>query len=117
MECKRFLESLAPSERALFIGAAEARRKGDILRDSIENDPTVRPLFLAAREEATGEVQEWHRRRITELEQSAPAVASMLRSGRRLCHRIWARTKEILRERHGIEWRSPGEMNPWVVFD
>ena len=34
-----------------------------------------------------------------------------------LCHRTWDRIKELLQVRHGIEWRSLREMNPWVVFD
>ena len=116
MECKRFLASLSQAERERYIAAAEAN-PGGILRDPIEDDPAVRPLFLAACEEAAREVQEWHRQRIAELEQSSPAVADLFRSGRGLCHRTWDRIKELLRERHGIEWRSPREMNPWVIFD
>jgi len=33
-----------------------------------------------------------------------------------LCHRIWYRKKELLKE-HGIEWKSPSEMNPDTRFD
>jgi hypothetical protein len=116
MECKRFLASLAPAERTRFIEAMR-EHPGGILRDPIEDDPAVRPLFLAACEEATREVREWHGQHIAELEQRFPAVADLFRSGRGLCHRTWARIKELLRERHGIEWRSPRELNPWVIFD
>lgn len=33
------------------------------------------------------------------------------------CHRIWNRKKEILKEEFGIDWFSPREMNPRVIFD
>ncbi len=116
MECKRFLTTLTPDKRALYIEAIQNNRNG-ILHDPIEDDPTVQSLYLAACEEATREVQEWHRQHIAELEEQSPAVADLFRNGSGLCHRIWARIKELLRERHGIEWRSPREMNPWVIFD
>ena len=33
------------------------------------------------------------------------------------CHTLWGRQKQILKERYGIKWRSPAEMNPDVMFD
>jgi hypothetical protein len=33
------------------------------------------------------------------------------------CHRIWRRTKEILKEEFDIVWYSPREMNPRIIFD
>ncbi len=33
------------------------------------------------------------------------------------CHRYWAVKKRILRERFGIAWRSPAELNPHIRFD
>lgn len=33
------------------------------------------------------------------------------------CHLIWRRKKEILKEEFGIDWYSPREMNPRVIFD
>ena len=33
------------------------------------------------------------------------------------CHRFWAAKESILREKYGIEWKSPGSMNPGVMFD
>jgi hypothetical protein len=33
------------------------------------------------------------------------------------CHRIWRRQKEILKEEFGIEWFTPSEMNPHIIFD
>jgi hypothetical protein len=33
------------------------------------------------------------------------------------CHRIWRRQKQILKEEFGIEWFTPSEMNPQIIFD
>lgn len=33
------------------------------------------------------------------------------------CHRFWAVKERILREKYGIEWKSPARMNPGVMFD
>jgi len=33
------------------------------------------------------------------------------------CHTYWRETKRILRDRFGIEWFSPAEMNPGVKYD
>jgi hypothetical protein len=33
------------------------------------------------------------------------------------CHRIWWRQKQILKEEFGIEWFTPSELNPHIIFD
>ena len=33
------------------------------------------------------------------------------------CHRIWAIQKQILKEKYGITWYTPAELNPDVKFD
>jgi len=114
--CKQHLESLSPADRIRYLEAADSQPSG-ILHDPIEDDPEIRPLFLAICDEAGREVDAWHKQRIGELEKATPAVAELFRSGRGLCHRTWARTKSLLKERHGIDWRSPSEMNPGIIFD
>lgn len=34
-----------------------------------------------------------------------------------LCHLGWRHKKQILKERFGLTWYSPAEMNPGCVFD
>lgn len=36
---------------------------------------------------------------------------------RGLCRSIWREKKRILKEKYGIDWRSPAELNPRVRFD
>lgn len=33
------------------------------------------------------------------------------------CHLYWATKKKILKEKYGIDWKSPAELNPRVKFD
>ena len=37
--------------------------------------------------------------------------------GMGMCFEIWSIKKAILAEKYGIEWRSPSQMNPRVMFD
>ena len=33
------------------------------------------------------------------------------------CHEYWAAKKKVLREKYGIDWRSPAERYPHIIFD
>ena len=33
------------------------------------------------------------------------------------CHYYWGVKQEILKKEYGIDWRSPDEMNPNVIYD
>ena len=33
------------------------------------------------------------------------------------CHRLWAMQKNILKEKYGITWYTPAELNPEIKFD
>lgn len=66
--------------------------------DPIESDPEVQPLFQAAHE------------RVEQLLANEPR-----RMG--FCHLFWRTKKQVLKEEYDIEWRTPAEMNPSVLFD
>ena len=34
-----------------------------------------------------------------------------------VCHQMWAYKKRLLRLEYGINWRSPADLNPCVLFD
>ncbi len=70
----------------------------DLKHDPQEDDP-----LLMARIDAA----------LAEAEQN---LAHLPRT-RGFCHPLWAEMKRILREKHGIDWKSPGDMNPEVLFD
>lgn len=66
--------------------------------DPIERDPEIAPLI----DEAD---------RITQKE--------LANEKRRMgfCHLYWRTKKRVLKEQFGIDWKTPAEMNPGVMFD
>ncbi len=34
-----------------------------------------------------------------------------------ICHIYWSIKKQILKEKYGIEWQSPADLNSQVIFD
>ena len=78
---------------------------GGIKTDPIEDRPWLWSKLRAAEREAEANLAERKR-------EFGP-------TGTRLgwCHAVWAEKKRILREKYGIEWRTPAEMNPRVAFD
>jgi len=68
--------------------------------DSKEDDPKYKDIIRQAEIEAN------------ELVDRECPDASLGR-----CHAVWAEQKHILKEKHGIDWKSPKEMNPLARFD
>jgi hypothetical protein len=66
--------------------------------DPLEDDPRLRRVIAKAELEA-------------ELK-----LADVPRS-MGFCHLFWETQKEILREKYGIDCRTPAEMNPEALFD
>ncbi len=33
------------------------------------------------------------------------------------CHTIWNRQKDILYNEHGLDWKTPAELNPYTAYD
>ena len=33
------------------------------------------------------------------------------------CYTFWETKKRLLKEKYGIDWKSPAQMNPHVIFD
>jgi hypothetical protein len=71
--------------------------------DPLEDDAVVGPLIKAVLDEVADQV---HR----EFDDQGLGV-------RGRCHAIWNRATEILRDRHGVDWKSPRRMNPSFRFD
>ena len=69
-------------------------------RDPIEYDPRKSWMVEEAEREAAAEL-----------------TAAGVHPGMGYCHLLWLRQKRILKEKHGIKWWSPAEMNPDILFD
>jgi hypothetical protein len=119
MECKQYLSSISVTDRNRVLESLRAgKERGEsFFRDPIEFDPNVRPKFEEICKEAGEIVREWQQERVRRLQLESPELAKAASTGTGLCHRHWALVKQLMRERHGIEWRSPSDMNPGVLFD
>lgn len=69
-------------------------------RDPIEFDLRIDWMIREAEREAEAEVK---------------ALGDLPRWG--VCHMLWARQKRILKDKYGIKWRTPAEMNQNILFD
>lgn len=97
LEASRLLNKMRASLRKRVLLAAKMLNPDErILRDPIEADPRFGKLV---REAATR------------------AQESIKGEGMGTCHRIWAEQARILKDEHGIDWYSPAQMNPWILYD
>lgn len=113
---KRELEKFNPEEQLARVFRAENRPSG-ICRDPLEEDETIGPIIRDVMTSVAERVRHEHELRIDELRKTHPTMANFLSIGRGMCHRIWRETKLQLESEHGIEWRSPAELNPDTMFD
>ena len=66
--------------------------------DPLENDPRFQDIIAQAEREAELKLADTPQ-------------------GLGYCHLFWATQKQILIEKYGIDWHTPAEMNPDVLFD
>ena len=76
------------------------------LYDPIEDDLALRPMFAEADREAKRQLEE---RRAKQGRPGKPWLGDG--------HFYSGVKKQFLRDKYGIEWRTPAEMNPNVAFD
>lgn len=113
---KRELEHFNPEEQLARVFKAENRPSG-ICRDPMEEDERIGPIIRNVMTSVAVRVRQERELRIDELRKTDPAMADFLSVGRGMCHRIWHETKLQLESEHGIDWRSPAELNPDTMFD
>ena len=68
--------------------------------DPQERDPKVRPYIEVAALEAEKELEQ-------------QGVKETLGH----CHLLWSVQQRILKEKYGIDWKTPAEMNPEILYD
>lgn len=96
---KELLSAMPPETRERVLLAVKQKGDRRLLVDPIETDSAL---------------AEWVHEAAAEANRAADSAGHR---GRGRCHFVWSMQKQILAERHGINWFSPAEMNPAVVFD
>lgn len=106
VECVRILKECSLDEYQLItrrtanvVHGAYSRGKLKVVLDTTEDDPRLATVMLRATLEADALLAE-----------EDPEDLGF-------CHLFWRTKKRILRERYGVPWRTPAELNPDVCFD
>jgi hypothetical protein len=86
-----------PISHETAIRQARPRALGEKF-DSQENDSRLRDVFVAADAEAER------------------AVGNVPRD-KHFIFRFWSAKKKILRQKHSIDWKTPAELNPRIMYD
>ncbi len=74
-----------------------------LAHDPIEDDPKYHDKIAAAEKEA---------------EKYLKKNCKQVKKGERgYCHVYWGAKQRILREKYGIEWKSPSDLNPTTRYD
>jgi hypothetical protein len=71
-----------------------------IQRDPLEEDPAYAEILMAAEEQAERELAD-----------------HPMNGGIGFCHVFWDTKRMILKQKFGLDWRTPAELNPSIIFD
>ena len=74
--------------------------------------PTEYDIYLRKKSNRIKEAK-----RLLEMYPNEPEHAARLFIQLGSCHWIWAMKKRILKEKYGITWYAPSEVNPDCIFD
>jgi hypothetical protein len=74
--------------------------------------PTEYDIYLRKKSNRIKEAK-----RLLEMYPDKPEHAARLFIQLGSCHRIWAMKKRILKEKYGITWYAPSEVNPDCIYD
>ena len=118
MDAKRELLNHDAADRLEFVIATENYSpQAGMARDPQEDDETLGPIIHATLDAVAQRATQEYDVRIAKMRDTSPEMADFLSSRRGICHRIWHDAKKELIEEHGIDWRTPQELNPGTVFD
>ena len=113
---RQILGERLTEEQKKLVDAKETAGSGCAF-DPLEQDDVDGPIIQKVIGEVAAAFAIEHEHHLAEIERETPDVAKMLRSGRGTCNVVWSRAKQRLLEDHGIDWKTPNEMNPGVAFD
>ena len=111
-EYQRILPDVLKSVYTLFVKEEIERSEEYLAREEETDDPVIKSFYNSQRESTEKQINEAKRLLPDDPEQAAQ-VFMQLGS----CHRLWDIQKTILKEKYGITWYSPDELNPEIIYD
>ena len=115
LACRDLLRDASPAMREKLLLAARTQEGASYLRDPIEDDPALAAAFEEAGREANRLVEEHVAAERARLQAEGMSHLDFMLGY--TCHLYWRHLKRLLKERHGVDWLSPAEMNPGSRFD
>lgn len=58
----------------------------------------------------------WHKKKFERVDKILEEEFKDIK-GMGVCHHVWQRKKQLLKEMYNIDWKSPAELNPGIIFD
>ena len=111
-EYQRILPDVLKSVYTLFVKEEIKRSEAYLAWKEETDDPVLKSFYNSQREATEKQINEAKRLLPDDPEQAAQ-VFMQLGS----CHRLWDMQKTILKEKYGITWYSPAELNPEIKYD
>jgi hypothetical protein len=111
-EYQRILPDVLKSVYTLFVKEEIERSEEYLAWEEETDDPVLKSFYNSQREATEKQINEAKRLLPDDPEQAAQ-VFMQLGS----CHRLWDMQKTILKEKYGITWYSPDELNPEIIYD
>jgi len=111
-EYQRLFPEVMKEVYTLFVKEEIERSEAYLAWKEETDDPVLNSFYNSQREATEKQINEAKRLLPDDPEQAAQ-VFMQLGS----CHRLWDMQKTILKEKYGITWYSPDELNPEIIYD
>lgn len=99
--CRTLCESVPVNSRQVELPAVQTGgTRSGLAHDPVEEEPRYAGVFRAIDDEV-----------------KVLLADHPLRGGEGFVNIYWSTKKSVLKQKYGIDWRSPGELNPHVIFD
>ena len=110
-EFQRILPEVKKEIYTLFV-KEEMKYSENLLKSPEDEESIFSGLHESMRASAKEKIE-----KAKELMPNNPEQAAQVFMQLGSCHRLWAMQKNILKEKYGITWYNPAELNPDVKFD
>jgi len=111
-EYQRIIPEVMKEVYTLFVKEEIERSESYLAREDKDEDDAFASLYKSQRESVEKNLDKAKRLMPDDLEQAAQVFIQL-----GSCHRLWDMQKTILKEKYGITWYSPAELNPEIKYD
>lgn len=112
-EYQRILPEVMNEVYSQYVKEEIERSECYLERENEEDDDDVFASLYKSQRESTKKKLNEAKMLMPDYPEQAAQVFMQLGS----CHRLWDMQKTILKEKFGITWYSPDELNPEIIYD